>query len=498
MWIERVGIDKEAAFCIYSWRSDPDTLAASLHQTMPSFDKFFALFRAHYFQKMAPFFLRTDQERVAFVRFRPYESIDVAEISIVVNPKRRKSGFGLQALEAARKIAEEQNMCKLVAFILPENTASKALFEKAGYKFLSEQRRTVHSLEGDASILVYVYELELRPKKPVFFIAEIGSNWFTGDKSLERAFELIDVASSAGADAVKFQTFRVKDLYAPGAGAPSYLKEDIHEVLSQLEMAYDVIPKLAERAKNKGIEFMSTPFSLEDFAAVDPYVRRHKIASYEIVHLPLLQAMARTGKPVFLSTGASYIEEIAWSVRQLQRAGCSDITTLQCTAAYPAQPTAMNVVAIQTLKASFGLPVGLSDHSLDTIVAPVLAVAFGAAVIEKHITLSRNLLGPDHSFALEPEELCECVQKVRLAEEMVGSGEKQVLDSEHDLYRFAKRAIQASDEIKAGEVLDGKIALLRPGNNTKGMHPAFFDKVKRRQAARDIAAGEGIQRDMLC
>jgi N-acetylneuraminate synthase len=240
---------------------------------------------------------------------------------------------------------------------------------------------------------------------------------------------------------------------------------------------------------------MSTPFSPQDFDAVDPYVSRHKIASYEIAHQPLLQKVAASKKPVFVSTGASFPEEIAFAVSELQKYGCEDITLLQCTAAYPAPSVAMNVRAMRSLAAAFALPVGLSDHSLDCVTAPILAVAYGARVIEKHVTLQRSLPVPDSYFSLEPPEMKLFVEKVRLAEEMVGSGDKSVFREEDELFFFAKRAIQAIRPIKRGEILqDGyNMAILRPGNNSKGAHPALYAQIVGKKAGRDIPAGEGIQ-----
>jgi sialic acid synthase SpsE len=349
---------------------------------------------------------------------------------------------------------------------------------------------------------VYRYDFHPTVLTPhVFVVAEIGSNWLVGSPSqnLEMASWLIDAAKEAKVDAVKFQTFRSEKVYAMNAGVSRYLSQqglsrDIHEVFHDLEMSYDDIPCLAGLAKKAGLAFMSTPFSPEDFAAVDPYVSYHKIASYEIAFKPLLLLAAQSKKPVFLSTGASFFKEISWAVQTLREAGCRDLTILQCTAAYPALPHMMNIRAMNWLSKTFSCPVGLSDHSMDYDVAPLLAVAYGAKVIEKHITWDRTLPGPDHAFALEPHELRLFVEKVRLAEAMVGSGFKGVTSQEDELFHFAKRSLQAICPILVGDVIqEGKnIAILRPGNNIKGAHPALLPCIEGKKAKRSLLGGEGI------
>jgi N-acetylneuraminate synthase len=305
--------------------------------------------------------------------------------------------------------------------------------------------------------------------------------------------------AKAGADAIKFQTYRAANLYAPNPGKVDYLSakgtdEDVDELLKRREMPYEEIPLLAQAAQEEGIEFMSTPFSPQDFEVVDPHVSRHKIASYEIAYLPLLKKVAESKKPVILSTGGSNIEEIAWSVGQLQNFGCTDLTLLQCTAAYPADPTSMNLSAIKTLHQAFGLPIGLSDHSLDDGTAAIMAVGFGATVIEKQVTLSCDLPGPHQKLSLETSKLASFVEKIRLAEKMVGSGHKQVLEQEKELFYFAKRAVQATRDIKEGEeFIDGEnVALLRPGKNKKGAHPSKLSEISGKKASHAIKAGEGV------
>jgi sialic acid synthase SpsE len=336
----------------------------------------------------------------------------------------------------------------------------------------------------------------------VFVIAEAGSNWRVGTPEADRsmAFDLIRVASEAGADAVKFQTFRAARTYSPDAGQAGYLSgggvsRSINDLFRDLEMPYELIPELSVRAASLGLEFMSSPFSLEDLVAVDPYVRRHKVASYEISHVRLLEAMGQTRKPMIISTGAATTDDIAFALATARGAGAGPITLLQCTARYPSPLNRLNLAVIPALRDMFRTAVGLSDHSQDPLIGPLGAVASGATVIEKHFTLDRSLPGPDHKFAVEPEELHAMVHAIRGLEQAIGSGQKEISDVEQELATFAVRALQATRPIEVGDLfVEGQnFDVLRPGSRLRGMHPRNLEKLKGRRASRAIAAGEGIQ-----
>jgi sialic acid synthase SpsE len=333
-------------------------------------------------------------------------------------------------------------------------------------------------------------------------IAEAGSNWRAGSPQRDRhmARALIDVAKEAGADAVKFQTYRADTVYAPNAGKSDYLEavgidESIHDVFRDLEMPYELIPELAAYCVESEIEFMSTPFSPADLAAVDPYVSTHKIASYEISDVRLLEAAAGTGKPIVMSTGASTPDDIDTALAVLRENGAGRICLLQCTSSYPAPPDSLNLATIPWLVERYGVLAGLSDHSADPIVAPVAAVALGAVVIEKHYTLDRRLPGPDHAFAITPEGLAELVRAVRLATEMRGIGTKEINEAEEELHAFARRRVQTLRPVRAGETFEEgvNVAILRPGNRSPGVHPKELSSLLGRPAARDIEAGDGVQ-----
>jgi len=335
----------------------------------------------------------------------------------------------------------------------------------------------------------------------VFIIAEAGSNWRMGNvkRDMKMAKTLIDVASNSNADAVKFQTYRSESVYVPDAGNSDYLSksginESINKIFDDLSMPYEMIPELSEYCNSKNIEFMSTPFSVEDAKQIDPYVNFHKIASYEISHYRLIEFIAKTHKPTFLSTGAATIDEIEWAVNHYFKNGGKNLTLLQTTAKYPAPLESLNINSIVTLKNHFNLPIGLSDHSLNPIIGPISATALGATAIEKHFTLNKKLPGPDHSFALDPPELKEMVQVIRNCEKCLGSREKIVDDNELELRDFAQRSIQCIKNISKGECfMEGvNFAILRSGKHKKGIHPKFIDILEGKISTRSINVGDGI------
>ncbi|MBF0473957.1 MAG: N-acetylneuraminate synthase family protein, partial [Nitrospirae bacterium] len=262
-----------------------------------------------------------------------------------------------------------------------------------------------------------------------------------------------------------------------------------------LSMPYVMIPKLAQYCCNNNIHFMSTPFSVADAEAVDPYVKIHKLASYEITHSRLIEFMAKTKKPLILSTGCAEVEDIEWAVNHFYKHGGRDITLMQCSAKYPAPISILNLNTIPQLKRYFKVPVGLSDHSRDPMIGPMGAVAIGASVIEKHFTLHNKLPGPDHSFAVTPDELKLMIKNIRSMEEALGSSEKKVNVEEQELYNFAQRAVQAVKHISKGEqFIEGKnIDILRSGKQKRGIHPKWLVEIEGKIAKRDIPLGDGIQ-----
>ena len=491
---------------ILEWANDPDTRQQSLSQEPIDESTHQRWLRANLADPSVDLLIAENGlGPVGVLRLAPGWH-DRMEVSINVAPTQR-GGLGTIMLRAAmRRWDERLADQELFARIKPGNVASERAFSHVGFQARRRRRQCSRVFEaigdgktwspgtqrGGASVTAPF----------VFVIAEAGSNWRMGsaERDLEMARRLIDVAAEAGADAVKFQTYRAKSVYVENAGTSDYLaaggeERSINDIFEDLEMPYDMIPRLAEYTRGAGLEFMSTPFSIEDFAAVDPYVRRHKIASYEVCHVRLIQAAAKTGKPMIMSTGAALPDDIEFGVDTAQEAGARDITLLQCTASYPALTESLNLRVIPWLMDRFGVAAGLSDHSVDPVLAPTVAVALGATVVEKHFTLDRRLPGPDHPFALEPDELLGMVQAIRSATAALGEPTKTITEAEGELRAFAVRAIHAIRPINRGEALiEGEnIEVLRPGKRVPGLHPRYLNALSGRSAGRDVAAGEGIE-----
>lgn len=335
----------------------------------------------------------------------------------------------------------------------------------------------------------------------VFVIAEAGSNWKCGDYSddLEQAKKLIETAAKAGADAVKFQTYKPETIYVSDAGNSDYLekygiKENINEIFEHLSMPYEMIPELKKYCDEKNIQFMSTPFSVQDAKEVDKFTEIHKVASFEINHIRLLEFLAKTQKPIIVSTGASTFKEIDFAINLIRKNGNDNIALMQCTSKYPCPIDSLNLKTISTMGQKYKIPVGLSDHSLDPIIGPITAISLGAKFIEKHFTLDKNLPGPDHPFALNPDELELMITSIRNTEKALGTGIKEILPVEDELRKFAKRSIQAIQDIKKGDLLiEGQnFEILRPGNRLRGMDPLYLDTISGKKSKKDVQKGDGI------
>lgn len=334
----------------------------------------------------------------------------------------------------------------------------------------------------------YIGELD-----PCFIIAEAGSN-HNGD--LEIAKQLINVAVSAGADAVKFQIFKAENLYSKYTPGFSYLKDqDTYKLIKNLETPREWIRTLADYCNKKGIIFMASPFDFEAVDILDSYVPAFKVASFEIVDLELIKYIAKKGKPIIISTGMSSLGEIEDAIDAANSVGNKDIVLLHCNSLYPTPANTVNLKAIETMKAAFKVPIGFSDHTLGTHI-PVAAVAMGASVIEKHYTLSKKMSGPDHSFALEPNELADMVRFIRELECARGNGikEKSDLESE-EMYAKARRSIHAKINIPKGTILKKEMLVIkRPG---LGIKPKFINLIVGRETKTDIKEDEWITWEMV-
>ena len=336
------------------------------------------------------------------------------------------------------------------------------------------------------------------PGLPCFVIAEAGVN-HNGDVEIAR--QLVDVALQAGADAVKFQTFKAERLAMPTAPKAEYqlqttgATESQCEMLRRLELSAEAHRNVMAYCRKEGILFMSSPFDEEsaDFLA-ELGVAVFKIPSGEITNLPFLAHLARKGKPLIVSTGMSYLGEVETAVRTLEQTGNRDFVLLHCVSNYPARPSDINLRAMQTMAAAFGAPVGYSDHTTGIEVA-LAAVALGACVVEKHFTLDRTLPGPDHQASLEPDELAALVRGIRTVEAALGHGRKEPAASEANTLAVARKSLVAARDIPPGTALtEDLIAVKRPGT---GLPPAMKPYLVGRTAREAIPAGTLLGLEML-
>ena len=333
---------------------------------------------------------------------------------------------------------------------------------------------------------------------PVFVIAEAGVN-HNGD--LEMAKRLIDVAIKAGADAVKFQTFKAETLVTPTAPKAEYqtqttpVDESQVEMLRKLELSNEDHDELSAYCRRTGILFLSTPFDEDSADLLDALsVPLFKISSGDLTNTPLLEHVAKKRKPVILSTGMADLAEVRDAVETLNAAGCDEVVLLHCVSDYPADPADVNLRAIQTLRKTFNLPVGFSDHTQGLEVA-LAAAALGASVIEKHFTLDRNLPGPDHRASLEPDELIKFVSGIRTIESSLGSGEKVPTAREIETAKVARRSIVATQTIPDGTIVErNMIAAKRPGT---GLPPARVNSIVGRKTRIEIPVGTLLTLDMF-
>ncbi len=350
---------------------------------------------------------------------------------------------------------------------------------------------------------------------PVFVIAEAGVNH---NGNFDLALKLIDSAAEAGADAVKFQTFRAEQVVTSAGKMADYQKRNIGkedsqiEMLRGLELKEDWYPALIKRAKEKGIIFISTPHGgMESVDLLESCnVPAFKFGSGDLTNLPLLEYAAKFGKPMLISTGMSNLEEVKEAVEAIKNTGNGQILVFHCTTDYPCAPEFVNLRTMQTFMKELGTVIGYSDHTTG-YQASALAVALGASVIEKHFTLDRNMNGPDHVASTEPKEFKEMVLAIKkipedfekaikiigiapeAAEILMGSPEKKPLAPELQYMSVARKSVVASRDIKAGEKFSAEnLTIKRPGT---GILPKHFYKVVGAIARSDIQKDELIKEE---
>lgn len=336
------------------------------------------------------------------------------------------------------------------------------------------------------------------PGHPVFVVAELSGNHH---QSYDTAVKMVEEAAAAGADAVKLQTYTADTITLDCdselfriQGGTEWDGETLHSLYLRSATPWDWQPKLKRVAEDLGLELFSSPF---DFTAVDFLekmdVPAFKIASFEIVDLPLIRRAAATGKPLIISTGMASLGEIEEAVHAARDAGCREIVLLKCTSTYPADPGEMNLRTIPHMSESFGVPVGLSDHT-QGIAVPVAAVALGAVMIEKHFTLSRSEGGPESSFALEPGEFRVMIDAVRAAESALGEI-SYALTANEQASRVFRRSLFVVKDMKVGEKLTSdNVRSIRPAS---GLLPRYLEAAVGRRTKADTPKGTPLSWDLF-
>lgn len=334
--------------------------------------------------------------------------------------------------------------------------------------------------------------------EPVYVIAELSANH---GQDFDRAVRLIEAAKDAGADAVKLQTYTPDTITIRSerkefriGGGTIWDGRSLHELYGEAFTPWDWQPKLKEIANAFGLALFSSPF---DESAVDflenMEVPAYKVASFELVDIPLIHRMARTGKPLIMSTGMASAEEIEEALVAARSEGATEIALLKCTSAYPAPADEMNLRTITELARRFEVPVGLSDHTMG-IAAPVAAVALGACIVEKHLTLSRSEGGPDAVFSLEPHEFEAMIQAVRLTEKALGCVQFGAVAREKASYAF-RRSLFVIEDMRRGEIFTKQnLRSIRPAH---GLHTRHLSEILGQCAACDIEKGTPMNWDLI-
>jgi len=347
----------------------------------------------------------------------------------------------------------------------------------------------IKDYEDDGEMYMKVAHRTIGPSSPPFIIAEMSGNH---NQSLDKALEIVEAAARAGAHALKLQTYTADTITLDISEGEFFINDEqslwkgcsLHDLYNRASTPWEWHAPIIERARELGMICFSTPF---DETAVDFLeeldVPAYKIASFENVHLPLIQKVAATGKPMFISTGMATLAELDEAVRTAREAGCRDLVLLKCTSTYPATPENSNILTIPHMRTLFNCEVGLSDHTMG-IGAAVAAVAHGATVIEKHFTLDKTLPGNDHYHAGEPTDFAKAIRNFALITALEGQERREVLPCEEIPRREARRSLVLTRDVKAGEVLTARdLTAKRPGT---GVPPRFADVVIGQTLSRDL------------
>ena len=490
---------------LLAWRNDPATVAASLSSRGVGREEHARWLRGIVDDPRRGLFVVLDGDQLVGT-VRADLADDAHELSWTVAPEARGRGLGKRMVV----LLADRLPGPLTAQVKTGNVASRRIAESIGMRLVGETEGVLYYRRESSRVasatpsaedrsMVEGFEIAGRvigPDEPTYIVAEMSANH---GHDFDRAVELIHAAHRAGADAIKLQTYTADTLTIDSDAEPFQIGagtlwegRNLYDLYGEAMTPWAWQPKLKEIAEGLGMPLFSTPFdaSAVDFLeAMD--VPAHKVASFEIVDLELIRRIAETGKPMIVSTGMATLAEIDEAVATIRATGNKNLALLVCTSAYPSPPEAMNLRTIPHLARAFGVPTGLSDHTMG-IAVPVAAVALGARIIEKHFTLSRDEPGPDSAFSLEPHEFAAMVDAVRTTEKALGRVRYGVGESEK-ASRVFRRSLFVVEDIAAGEPFTRRnVRSIRPGH---GLAPKHLPQVLGRRAARDLTRGTPLEWD---
>lgn len=333
--------------------------------------------------------------------------------------------------------------------------------------------------------------------QPAYIIAEMSANH---NQSYDEAVKIVETAKACGADAIKLQTY-TPDTLTIDCGNKYFRIENtiwegkkLYDLYKESYTPWEWHPKLKNVAEKVGLDFFSTPFDASAVHFLEKLnIPVYKIASFEIVDFPLIHTVAKTGKPIIISTGMAKIEEIKEAVSILKKTGCTELALLKCTSAYPAKPEDANLRTIPHMLKTFNLPIGLSDHT-PGIAVPIAAISLGACIIEKHFTLSRNNFAADSSFSLEPEEFKSMVDNIRIAEKALGTVSYTISEQQRTSFNFRKSLFVVEDINPGQKFSIENVRSIRPGD---GIHTKYFKAILGKKAIKNVAKGTPVNWDLV-
>lgn len=500
----------------FNWRNDSVVRKSAFSSdpvSLPQHEKWFSGRVGN--ENSFLYVIEVDSIPAGQVRFEVSDSIAEINYSIASDFRGKGLAVSLMSTAVTAFYEEASGIEFLRALVKSENIASNKVFEKLGFRLESTESdvnkyilTTTTSSTNEAQFKSKVMSRSEKLKIniagrsigkdfPPYIIAEMSANH---NGSLEKAFEIISMAKKAGADAIKLQTYKPDTITMDCDSEDFKIKgglwdgQTLYELYEKAHMPWEWHKPLFEKAKEIGITIFSSPF---DFTAVDLLEElnapAYKIASFEAIDIPLIKYVAKTGKPMIISTGMATEIEIQEAIIAAREGGCRDLVVLHCVSGYPAPSADYNLRTITDMKEKFGALIGLSDHTIENTTA-VASVALGACMIEKHVTLDRKGGGPDDSFSLEPNELAELCRDAKIVWEALGKVNYERKKSEEANLVF-RRSLYVVKDINAGEqITHENVKSIRPGY---GIPPKHLDDVLGNTAKEDISRGTALQWDLL-